>query len=157
MKETQEKKARGFSIKTAIENLLFILFSLMVVIVFINVVARFVFNNAITSSEEIARFCLIWLVFIGAALALAENEHLGFDLLVNVLPGTAKKNRKNRRGPPHDRRNRIAGRVRREIVDVEYRLDIARDRNPVRAGRLHPPHIGVVHVFLSSSAGCSSC
>lgn len=78
-------------IKFSLENVLFVLFALMVVIVFINVVARFVFNTAITSSEEIARFCLIWLVYIGAALALAENEHLGFDIVVNLLPESMKK------------------------------------------------------------------
>ncbi|MDK2799033.1 MAG: TRAP-type transport system small permease protein [Clostridiales bacterium] len=78
-------------IKLATENILFILFAAMVIIVFINVVARYIFNNAITSSEEIARICFIWLVFIGATLALEEGEHLGIDLLLRLIPDRWEK------------------------------------------------------------------
>jgi TRAP-type C4-dicarboxylate transport system permease small subunit len=68
------------------ENVVFFLFAVMVVVVFANVVARYVFNSALTTSEEIARICFVWLVFLGAVLALEHNEHLGFDLLVTQLP-----------------------------------------------------------------------
>jgi TRAP-type C4-dicarboxylate transport system permease small subunit len=91
--ERSDMKKRGFysKIKGITEYLLFLLFAAMVVIVFINVIARFAFNNSLTASEEIARICFIWLVFIGATLALEEGEHIGIDLLINLLPRIGQK------------------------------------------------------------------
>lgn len=58
----------------------------MVVIVFANVVARYYLSASLAWSEELARFMLIWLVFLGAVLAYVHNEHLGLDILVNNIP-----------------------------------------------------------------------
>ena len=87
----REKSGLFNKVKNGTESVLFILFSVMVVIVFINVIARFVFNYSLTASEEIARICFIWLVFIGATLALEEGEHIGIDLVINLLPGFGRK------------------------------------------------------------------
>ncbi|MGG3449130.1 TRAP transporter small permease [Domibacillus aminovorans] len=65
--------------------------SLMAIFVFGNVVMRYVFNSGITWSEEVSRFLFIWLIFLGAILALKDNEHLGVDSLVKKLPVTGKK------------------------------------------------------------------
>jgi TRAP-type C4-dicarboxylate transport system permease small subunit len=89
MSNSNNRRSEGIiykRVKALTENILFVLFAAMVIIVFINVIARFVFDNAITSSEEIARICFIWLVFIGATLALEEGEHLGIDLLLKIVP-----------------------------------------------------------------------
>ncbi|MDT8902914.1 TRAP transporter small permease [Anaeroselena agilis] len=63
-----------------------VLLGCMVVIVFANVVARYYLSASLAWSEELARFMLIWLVFLGAVLAYVHNEHLGLDLLVSKLP-----------------------------------------------------------------------
>jgi TRAP-type transport system small permease protein len=63
----------------------------MVVMVFGNVVARYVFNDGILLSEEMSRYCFIWLTYIGAMVAMRENGHLGMDTLVQVLPLVGKK------------------------------------------------------------------
>ncbi|OYV01237.1 MAG: C4-dicarboxylate ABC transporter permease [Burkholderiales bacterium PBB5] len=55
----------------------------MVVLVFGNVVMRYAFNSGITLSEELARWLFVWLTFLGALIALKENEHLGTDMLVS--------------------------------------------------------------------------
>jgi TRAP-type C4-dicarboxylate transport system permease small subunit len=60
--------------------------SLMVVIVFANVIARYYLSASLAWSEEIARFMLIWLVFIGAVLAYVNDEHLGLDIVVRLFP-----------------------------------------------------------------------
>jgi len=54
----------------------------IVVMVFGNVVLRYGFNSGIDVSEELARWCLVWITFIGAALALKEGRHLGVDAFV---------------------------------------------------------------------------
>jgi TRAP-type transport system small permease protein len=63
----------------------------MVIMVFGNVILRYAFNSGITVSEEMSRYCFIWLTYIGAMLAMREGEHLGVDTLVKHLPVGGKK------------------------------------------------------------------
>jgi TRAP-type transport system small permease protein len=60
--------------------------AVMVVLVFGNVVLRYVFNSGIATSEELSRWLLVWLTFLGAIVALREHAHLGVDMLVRALP-----------------------------------------------------------------------
>ena len=68
-----------------------VLLVLMVVIVFANVVSRYYLHASLAWSEEVARFMLVWLVFIGSFLAYIHDEHLGLDILVAKLPATVRK------------------------------------------------------------------
>ncbi len=45
------------------------------------VLARYVFGRPIAWSEELARFALIWLAFIAAALVMAEGRHITVDVV----------------------------------------------------------------------------
>ena len=53
--------------------------AVMVVLVFGNVVLRYGFNSGITISEELSRWLLVWLTFLGAIVAVREHAHLGVD------------------------------------------------------------------------------
>lgn len=63
----------------------------MVVMVFGNVVLRYAFNTGITISDEMSRYCFIWLTYIGAMVAMREKGHLGVDTLVKHLGLSGKK------------------------------------------------------------------
>src|SRR3954451_16946097 len=63
----------------------------MVVLVFTNVVMRYLFNSGIPTSEELSRWLLVWLTFLGAVVALREHAHLGVDTLVRRLSPTGKR------------------------------------------------------------------
>ncbi|MCF6092407.1 TRAP transporter small permease [Microaerobacter geothermalis] len=63
----------------------------MSILVFGNVVLRYVFNSGITWSEEMSRFLFVWMVFLGAIAALKENMHLGVDVFVKLLPEKWRK------------------------------------------------------------------
>lgn len=65
--------------------------AIMVVLVFGNVVLRYVFNSGITVSEEMSRWLFVWLTFLGAIVAIKEHGHLGTDMLVARLGYTGKK------------------------------------------------------------------
>jgi TRAP-type C4-dicarboxylate transport system permease small subunit len=65
--------------------------AVMVVLVFGNVVLRYGFNSGITISEELSRWLLVWLTFLGAIVALREHAHLGVDTLVRMLPAYGKR------------------------------------------------------------------
>jgi TRAP-type C4-dicarboxylate transport system permease small subunit len=60
--------------------------AVMVVLVFTNVVLRYIFNSGIATSEELSRWLLVWLTFLGAIVALREHAHLGVDTLIRALP-----------------------------------------------------------------------
>jgi len=62
----------------------------MVVMVFGNVLLRYAFNSGIQISEELSRFFFIWLVFIGAIIAMREGKHLGMDNFVARLSRRGK-------------------------------------------------------------------
>jgi TRAP-type transport system small permease protein len=63
----------------------------MVVLVFGNVFLRYGFNSGITISEELSRWLMVWLTFLGAIVALREHQHLGVDTLVQALPAIGKR------------------------------------------------------------------
>lgn len=65
--------------------------ALMVVLVFGNVLMRYVFNSGFTVSEELSRWLFVWVTFLGAVVALHDNAHLGTDMLVGRLGATGKK------------------------------------------------------------------
>ena len=65
--------------------------AVMVVLVFGNVVLRYGFNSGITVSEELSRWLLVWLTFLGAIVAVREHAHLGVDTLVRMLSPAGKR------------------------------------------------------------------
>jgi TRAP-type C4-dicarboxylate transport system permease small subunit len=74
-----------------LESLIVVLMVAMVVMVFGNVVLRYGFNSGIDVSDEMARYCFVWLTYIGAMVAMREGRHLGVDTLVKRLPAGGKK------------------------------------------------------------------
>src|SRR5215475_3688023 len=65
--------------------------AVMVVLVFGNVFLRYGFNSGITVSEELSRWLLVWLTFLGAIVALRQHAHLGVDTLVRLLPQAGRR------------------------------------------------------------------
>lgn len=74
-----------------LEGVIAAMLAVMVVLVFGNVVLRYLFNSGITVSEEVSRWLFIWMTFLGAIVALHEHGHLGVDMVVQRLPAWAKK------------------------------------------------------------------
>ena len=74
-----------------LELLIVVLLVAMVVMVFGNVVLRYVFNSGITVSEELSRWAFVWMTFLGAIVAVKDGGHLGTDLLIGRLGPTGKK------------------------------------------------------------------
>lgn len=54
--------------------------------VFTQVVARYVFANALHWTEEIAAFSMVWAVYMGAALCVRERFHIRILVGVTSLP-----------------------------------------------------------------------
>ena len=62
----------------------------MTSIVAYQVFMRFVINASPSWTEAGAIMLVTWFVFLGAAVGVRENFHMGFDVLIYVLPPGAK-------------------------------------------------------------------
>lgn len=60
-------------------------------LVFVQVFLRYVFNYSLSWSEEIARYLIIWFVFIGSSIAVREKAHATMDALTTYLPDKGKR------------------------------------------------------------------
>ncbi|WP_018923505.1 TRAP transporter small permease [Salsuginibacillus kocurii] len=61
------------------------------VLIFVQVVLRYVFNYSIIWSEEMARYLIIWFIFIGSSIAVRERAHAKVDVLVAYVPPLYKR------------------------------------------------------------------
>ena len=55
-------------------------------VTFAQVVTRYVLNDPLIWSEELARYLFVWVSMIGAALAVRNGGHFGLDLLLRRMP-----------------------------------------------------------------------
>ena len=58
-------------------------------VVFTQFFTRYALNNSASWTEEIARYLLIGVVFVGASIGVAKNNHIQVDLLYRYLPAGA--------------------------------------------------------------------
>ena len=65
------------------------LFWALGIVVLIQFVTRYVLNDSAAWTEEIARYFLIGMVFVGATIGVVKNNHIQVDLLYRYLPKTA--------------------------------------------------------------------
>lgn len=63
----------------------------MAAIVLLQVFFRYVLNHSLFWSEELARYILVWLTFLGASCAYYRKVHPGIDLLTQRLQGPLQK------------------------------------------------------------------
>jgi len=66
--------------------IVFTMMAVMATLVFINVVARYVFNFSIIWAEEVSQYLMIWIAYLGGGLALREGRHVAVEMLQDRLP-----------------------------------------------------------------------
>lgn len=65
--------------------------TVMFVLVFSQVLARYLFSVSFAWIDEVVGFGMIWLTYIGAGLALREGRLVGFDLIQKKLPASLER------------------------------------------------------------------
>ncbi len=63
----------------------------MSIILFVQVVFRFVLHAALPWSEEASRYLLVWTAFIGGAYGVRRGAHIGIEAFALLLPKKAQK------------------------------------------------------------------
>ncbi|MDE0386368.1 MAG: TRAP transporter small permease [Defluviicoccus sp.] len=56
------------------------------VLLFVNVILRYVFLSALSWAEEVTMYLIVWLVFVGGSVTLRMFGHISIDLLPLALP-----------------------------------------------------------------------
>ena len=58
----------------------------MVIAILIQVVARYLFNNALPWPDEAARFCMLWMTGLMAPTAFRRGGFVALDMISGILP-----------------------------------------------------------------------
>jgi TRAP-type C4-dicarboxylate transport system permease small subunit len=74
-----------------VEILIAFFLAVMIILVFMNVVFRYLFSMGFAWSEEIARLCFIYLVYLGSIGAMRDNQHLIIDSILSRVPVAAQR------------------------------------------------------------------
>lgn len=62
----------------------------MTLTIFWQVFGRYVLNSSPSWSEPVAVILMAWFIFLGASVGIREGYHLGFDVLMYVMPPKGK-------------------------------------------------------------------
>lgn len=66
--------------------------SVMAVLVFVNVIARFIFNSPLAVADEMSCYLFVLMSFMGTAIAARRKAHLGLTIVTDKLsPSAAAK------------------------------------------------------------------
>ncbi|MCA1952186.1 MAG: TRAP transporter small permease [Hyphomicrobiales bacterium] len=60
-------------------------------VVFLQFFSRYILNDSAAWTEEIARYMLMWLTFIGAAIVTRRGTHIGVEVLLHMLPEASRR------------------------------------------------------------------
>lgn len=80
------KYGRAFEIKLRVQRALVAgSGAILTILVFVQVVTRYVFNIAIFGIEEVATYCAVWFYMLGAAIGAHERGHISASLVDLVV------------------------------------------------------------------------
>jgi TRAP-type transport system small permease protein len=74
-----------------IERVLALALIAAVVFNFVNVIGRYVFGRTFIAADEVQIYIMVYIAFLGAAVATWRRVHLRMDVLAKMLPGGAQK------------------------------------------------------------------
>lgn len=69
-----------------IETVVMVLISVNVIVVFLQVIYRYVLNNPLSWSSELSRILLMWITFLGASLSVRDGGEIAVDTFLLLIP-----------------------------------------------------------------------
>lgn len=73
------------------EKILVTLLSGSVLLIFFQVVMRYIFKNSLAWSEELARYLFLYMIWIGASYAVKRESHLRIEIIKDKIPENHQK------------------------------------------------------------------
>ncbi|WP_078594810.1 TRAP transporter small permease [Evansella clarkii] len=75
----------------SVENITAVMLAVMVILIFLQIVSREVVGSSFAWTEEVARFLMIWVTFLGASFAFQHGAHIGIEFFKMKLPVMFRK------------------------------------------------------------------
>lgn len=66
------------------EALLVFVSVVMILLIFFQILGRFVLNQSLAWSEELARYCFVWTVWLGIPYAVVKGRHIRLEILSDL-------------------------------------------------------------------------
>ncbi|NWF91846.1 MAG: TRAP transporter small permease [Syntrophaceae bacterium] len=79
------KKLRNLASKLA-KSIIILMMAAMSVVIIIQVYVRYVVKGSFPWSEEVARYLMAWVVFMGSSLGIETGAHVGVEFFVSLMP-----------------------------------------------------------------------
>jgi TRAP-type C4-dicarboxylate transport system permease small subunit len=84
-----------FDLKTFLNNVELymstILFISLTILLFSNVVSRYVFSRSFAWIEEVATIAFVWMIWFAMSAAVTKRKHLRIDFILEIVPFNVKR------------------------------------------------------------------
>jgi len=78
-------------INVIVEYICILLVTILFFILFVGVIARYIFNSPIIWQYELSQIFFVWLIFLGTTVAFFYRQHIVISAFVNALPQKARQ------------------------------------------------------------------
>jgi TRAP-type C4-dicarboxylate transport system permease small subunit len=78
-------------LNNVVKYLAAILLGAMTILVFLQVLFRYVLNHPLDWSEELSSFAFVWMALLGASIGLKRKENPRLDLIINQFSAKAQR------------------------------------------------------------------
>jgi len=78
-------------IERTISIVIAIMMSVMVVNIGLAVLFRYVLKSSLHWSEELARYLMVWVAYLGCSLGMKEDSHIGLEFFVRWFPDSIQR------------------------------------------------------------------
>ena len=65
--------------------------AILIVLTFLGVIWRYIFDAPFTWLEEVQTSCLVWIVFAAAGAAFRTGNHVAIQMIVDLMPAKVQK------------------------------------------------------------------
>ena len=69
-----------------IRLIVFVVMVIMITLVVIQIICRFILNVSVPWTEEMARLCFVWMIFLGSAIVECEGGQISTTIFIQNLP-----------------------------------------------------------------------
>src|SRR5512136_3368175 len=78
-------------ITAGVKTVMLVMTGVIFFITTVTVFTRYLLNFVPSWSEEVPRYLLVWITYLGAALAVKYKEHISLDFFFNMMPIRARQ------------------------------------------------------------------
>ena len=74
------------SLSHATKMIVAVIMGTLVILIFTQVVLRYLFASSLLWIEELGRFMFVWLMFLGISIGVYKNKHIAITFMWSILP-----------------------------------------------------------------------